>query len=404
MLRSSVRPWLLLVLFPLAACDDDPVAPPGDELFSRYVALGNSITAGFESDGINDSTQMHAYPVLLSDRVGASFDVALLRRPGCPPPLVSPAPLSTARVDGAAPGSCAGFESIPNLIQSLAFPGFRIADALTVPGGDLGLIHRQALGTRSLVQAMSDSDPTFVTVYLGNNDALSAMTTGDPGQLTALDEFAISLGQIVTALAAEPTLQDAVLIGVTDPLFAPLVQPGVYFSIMAEGGGAGGFLPKPVEDDCSARDESGAPNPRAVNLVSFRAFADPGVTSLSCADDAPYVLTPDEQAEITARVDAFNALIRDAADANGWIYLDSSEIAGSLFTDPDLVRGCQDLDPTLAMDAILQAIDSSCPHPGAPGFFGAAISFDGVHPSLRGQEILADALYAAIVARYGSDL
>jgi len=44
-----------------AACNNDqlnrPFAnTPLDPLFDRYVSMGNSITAGFQSAGINDST------------------------------------------------------------------------------------------------------------------------------------------------------------------------------------------------------------------------------------------------------------------------------------------------------------------------------------------------------------
>ncbi|HTD69913.1 MAG TPA: hypothetical protein VK647_05630, partial [Gemmatimonadales bacterium] len=51
----------------VAACQNDvlnsPGVPPyaGGAMFQRYVAMGNSITAGFQSGGINDSTQRRSY-------------------------------------------------------------------------------------------------------------------------------------------------------------------------------------------------------------------------------------------------------------------------------------------------------------------------------------------------------
>src|SRR5919198_3137830 len=59
-----------------AACHQDelftPGIPPyaGGEMFVRYVSLGNSLTAGFQSGGINDSTQRQAYPVLVAAAMG----------------------------------------------------------------------------------------------------------------------------------------------------------------------------------------------------------------------------------------------------------------------------------------------------------------------------------------------
>src|SRR5260370_35757069 len=58
-------------------------------IFARYVALGNSITAGYQSAGINDSTQQRSYAVLLARQFGTRFTYASLRNPGCPPPLAN---------------------------------------------------------------------------------------------------------------------------------------------------------------------------------------------------------------------------------------------------------------------------------------------------------------------------
>ena len=44
----------------------DTTPPAGAPFMARYVAIGNSITAGFQSNGINDSTQRRAYPHLLA--------------------------------------------------------------------------------------------------------------------------------------------------------------------------------------------------------------------------------------------------------------------------------------------------------------------------------------------------
>ncbi len=79
---------LLLAGVSLAAgcVDDETLTTPrraGGDLFARYVSIGNSITAGFQSGGINDSTQLRAYPVLLAQQAGAGFEAPLLTRPGC---------------------------------------------------------------------------------------------------------------------------------------------------------------------------------------------------------------------------------------------------------------------------------------------------------------------------------
>ena len=75
-------------------CAKDPeifaraAAGRGDAAFmARYVALGNSITAGYQSGGINDSTQRRAYPALIARAFGLALRVpgAVRQGPGCAP-------------------------------------------------------------------------------------------------------------------------------------------------------------------------------------------------------------------------------------------------------------------------------------------------------------------------------
>ncbi|HEX4627238.1 MAG TPA: hypothetical protein VH137_00490, partial [Gemmatimonadales bacterium] len=75
-----------------AACNNDVLSPPpipayaGGALFQRVVALGNSITAGYQSGGINDSTQRQSYALLLANAMGTAYYYPSLTMPGCPPP------------------------------------------------------------------------------------------------------------------------------------------------------------------------------------------------------------------------------------------------------------------------------------------------------------------------------
>src|SRR6267154_943005 len=83
---------ILGLLLGVIACHNDelfrPVTiQPVNPLFTRYVSLGNSITAGWQSDGINDSTQVQSYANLLAGRLQTPFFQPLMNRPGCPPPI-----------------------------------------------------------------------------------------------------------------------------------------------------------------------------------------------------------------------------------------------------------------------------------------------------------------------------
>lgn len=392
---------LLPAAFLLSACGDQGTEPK-PKLFDRYVAVGNSITAGYESDGLNDSTQAHSYAVLLAQKANAPFQTARLQKPGCPPPLTGPMVLTTARVGGGNGSSCTGFVSpVPQAVQNLSFPGFRIGDALQLPTGLIGAIYQQAFGNRTLVQAMIDAKPTLVSVWLGNNDALTAATSGDVQFLTPVDQFQASLSQIVSALQTQTTLRDVVLIGVIDPQVAPITQPGAYFWALAKDPTTRTLLPKPVSDNCAPFSSTGQVNQQAANPVSFRIFVDAGISVISCADNAPYVLNAAERQTISTRVSAFNAALRSSAESRGWIYLDVNQLLQVQLADPNRIRKCQALASATTPAQFQAAILSTCPHPGAPNFFGSLISFDAVHPRVEGQRIIADAIEAKIREKHG---
>ena len=396
---------LLRVVLPaavlLGACEDRGTEPK-PKLFDLYVAVGNSITAGYESDGINDSTQAHSYAVLLAQRANASFQTVRLQKPGCPPPLTGPMVLTQARVGGASAASCTGFVvPIPQPVQNLSFPGFRIADALQVPTGPIGAVYQQTLGNRTLIQAMTDAKPSLVTVWLGNNDALTAVTSGDLQFLTPLDQFQTSVERIASAIKAQTSIREAVLIGVLDPQYAPIAQPGAYFWAIAQDPAGRALLPKPVSDNCAPLSPTGQLNPQAANLVSFRGFTDAAVATISCADNAPYVLNEGERRTISARVEGFNAALRSSAESRGWIYLDVNPLLQAQLADPNRIRKCQGLASATTLDQFQAAVLNTCPHPAAPNFFGSLISFDAVHPTVQGQRIVADAIEARLREKHG---
>jgi len=384
---------VLPLLSMLAACGDIVEPEPARPLFERYMAVGNSITAGFESDGINDSTQLNSYAVLLARRANASFPIPHLAPPGCPAPLVGPIVLTSERVGGPQFFPCAGLRTPMSAdVGSIAFPGLRIADALAPPSGLPGLVYAQAYGQRSAMQILQEGRPTVVTLWLGNNDVLGAALSGDPAAMTPLADFQQSLDRIVTGLRAIGGLQQVVLIGVIDPQLAPAIQPGAFLWAASREPALALSRPLRVDDDCAPFLPDGTANPRAANLVSLRAANDAAGRAVSCGDDAPFVLSAGERQAVTGRVAEFNQSLRRAAETNDWLFLDANRMLLDLTMDPDRIRRCQGLAGASDSAAFLAAVAATCPSPSAPGFFGSLISFDGVHPSRAGQEVIAEGL------------
>jgi len=277
-------------------------------------------------------------------------------------------------------------------LGNIAFPGLRIADALTPPSGLPALIYAQAFGQRSAIQILQDGRPTLVTIWLGNNDVQGAALGGNAALMTPLAEFQQSLSRIVAGLLAIPGLQQVVFIGVIDPLLAPAIQPGAFFWAASRDPSLVPTVQISVDDDCAPFLFDGTANPRAANLVSLRAATETGGRAISCADDAPFVLSPEERRAITERVAEFNKALRGAAESNGWRFLDANRILLDLAGDPERIRRCQGLAGANGPLAFLAAVEATCPSTFAPEFFGSLISYDGLHPSRAGQEVIAEAL------------
>jgi lysophospholipase L1-like esterase len=388
----------------LVACnrDEDVVrVKPVDPLFSSYVAIGNSITAGYQSGGINDSTQRQSYAVLFANAVHTSFRIPLLNQPGCPPPVDNFA--TQHRLGGLTSTDCALREPAltPGPINNVAVPGATsLSPTATVPGPDTlveNALTTFILGGETQVQRAAEAQPTFVSVFIGNNDVLNASIAGilpkTPGisnGVTALPQFTKNYTALVSALKAVPSIKGGVLIGVINTTNVPLLFPArVLYNAQAKAAfdAAAGMQTTVDPTTCP---------PTTTVLLNFqlagaiRTGAHP--PTIYCerlpAPFAPvgdvYVLDEAEQAAVSDTVTAYNALIQAEADSLGWAFVDPNPTLLG-FKQGGQVPIFPQLDqPTAA--------------------FGDYFSLDGIHPSGKAHAVLANLIIDAVNAKYGTSI
>ena len=166
--------------------------------FTRYVALGDSLTAGIASASYMDYYQQRAYPQLLATQANGSFlQGPFVAPPGFPPMLVlNGLPLSIGPTQMPPPAD--PFEYLYNLTledayQNLGISGADTNDLLTKTGNALNLLagnfdnapydmtlripQQPDPNTGELIDltAMATAiwqQPTFLTVWIGSNDVL----------------------------------------------------------------------------------------------------------------------------------------------------------------------------------------------------------------------------------------
>lgn len=383
----------------LAACSDTaeqilPTEPGNGAAFmQRYAAIGNSITAGYQSGGILDSTQKESYARLLALQAGTGYVYASIPN-GCAPPLVS---FQTGtRVTPTQP--CGLTQSYP-FLNNVAVPGATVADFVTPYSASYSGLTSFILGGKSQWRRAMDVNPTFVSVWLGNNDVLNASVTGvistgsgatanPTGALTTVATFTTLYKAGVDSLVGAG-VKRGVLIGVVDVSQIPLLFPAeslitnptfkAYFD--AALGSA-----STVDTNCVGSGAGAHVSLAGLSKPEYK----PALQYISCVPNKPapglgqtFILDATEQAAITSRVNAFNGYIKAKADSVGFAYWDPNTALGAL----------------RAANAVPSIPDLTSPTP-----FGLYISLDGVHPSGAAHVLIANALIDAINAKYGSSI
>lgn len=210
--RARLLSVLLAGLATFSACEPSLDAAPkptaGSANFSRYIAVGNSLTAGFADNGLYREGQLASYPSQLAQQFalagGGAFVQPLfaenqangngyLRLTGFDA-AGSPV-LSSVTQNLALRGTDTSARGVPLLtrftdpINNLGVPGLRMSEIedanLGNPNSTFGafnpLFERlQPVGVtnQTYLARVSASNPTFFTCWLGNNDVLGYATSG----------------------------------------------------------------------------------------------------------------------------------------------------------------------------------------------------------------------------------
>ena len=421
--RTGARAVLAAaVLAAAAACGDDTPeinAPDlaGGELFRSYVSLGNSLTAGWQAGGINDSTQRESYAYLLAQAAGLTpgqeWIYPSLAAPGCPPPTTNYRTLGR----GTLPGSTTPATNTTCLLRDPARATTRVNNVAvplafawdltrsSTPTSGPNPLQTLILGGRTQLRRALEAEPTFASLWIGNNEALAPASVGkltpvgsDSPGLIPVDTVRRYIGAAVDTLVAAPTLRGGVLIGVVDVRNAPRLFPadslfrnGVpspfKFSIDSTTGrtvtvlpnciGSGALISAEIIPRIRTGGTTGYPP-----VISCAPATVPGVPAQAELGDL-FVLSTAEQTAIAAAVAGYNAYIRAKADSVGWAYYDPNNTADGL--------------PALRASGLIAPLPRFT-NETAP--FGPGMSIDGVHPRRATHVALANAIAAVIKAKY----
>jgi hypothetical protein len=365
------------------------VLPATAQDFSRFVALGDSLGAGFVSGGLAIHPQERSVPALVARQAGVQdFQMPLISEPGIPPLLAiagfqGASPVIVPRSNQ--PGAPLNL-NLPRPYNNLSVPGFDVSDVIrTVTGNALIDIILRGQGP-ALSQAVVGLQPTFALVWIGNNDVLAAATSGiviEGVTLTPVASFRNDFRTLLGALAnggAElvvATLPDVTVIPFVTTIPPVVVNPATGQPVLFNG------QTVPIIGPAGPL----GPGDRVLLTASTQLVQGIGIPAALGGTNQPlgdqYVLSAGELATIQARVAALNDVIRQAATDFGAAVADINGLLNRARTGYP-VGG--NITVTTAF------------------LTGGVFSYDGVHPTPLGNAIAANEFIRAINARFGDDI
>jgi hypothetical protein len=425
---------LMAVMF--AACKPNlkTQAPTkGNADFSSYIAVGNSLTAGYADNTLYLTGQQNSYPLRLSQQFalvgGGVFKQPLLTSDvGFPVPRLVLANIAGCNgVVSLTPVLNAGVDSVDNVsiasqgpFNNLGVPGIRCYDYVVAGYAGIAAIGGTPYASRFyddpgnetpmdvLNKTMAKLNPTFFTCWLGNNDVLLYATGGGqgtnpqylstfyrPGNITPTPVFQAIYDSVVKTLVKGGA--KGVLMNIPDVTSVPLFNTIPANGLVLRQGQAdtlNGFYAAQGITNMTftaganyfvITDHTG--NVRQAQSGEYILLNTP-TDSLTCygmgsikAIPNQYVLTKDEVSNIQTATAAYNNVIQQAATTYHLAYVDMNSFLKTFSNTGFLYNGVKF---------------------NAQFVTGGAFSLDGVHLTPRGYAIVANYIIANINSYYNA--
>lgn len=421
----------------ISGCDkstpEGPATGLGGVTITKYVAIGNSITAGYQSSGLYQSAQIYSFPNLIHQQLtlaGANlgtFEQPLYSDPGSPDatgkaaryeiislvgPVIGP--------KGLAPGSLIN-SALARPYDNLGIPGAVVFDFLDTTNFMTKAVARanpmfpwilrqSALGKSILAQARALS-PNLITFWLGNNDVLGFATSGgvSPTAPTpsgafallyaqAMDSLRTALPNAVILVANIPDVRSIPFFTTVGPRMAAGIPAAYWLRYQKHGNSSLSMdSTKLTEANAPMIPLTGMSYASLLGQATGKFYRDKGITPPAGIDTTkPFGFHPqnpwpdalaldaDEQATAGAAVAAFNSTIASVAASKNAGLVDIN----SFFTNIK----AHGLVTTGGMEFTADYVS------------GGLFSLDGVHPSSRGAGVIANEFLKVMNGKFGTSV
>jgi hypothetical protein len=417
----------------LASCKPKVTAPEAEKGSidaTKYVAIGNSITSGFADGALYYDGQLVSYANLLADQfklIGGGDFV----QPLVPASSVGIGSSGNSRYKLGYKTDCLGITSLSPVsgagdinifltsvaaqgpFNNMGVPGAKAITAVYPgygnPANGAGnfnpfftrMLAPSEFATASMLSKAAAQQPTFFSLFLGNNDVLGyAMSGGTSDAITPSAGgpgvgFDASIDAIITTMTANGA--KGVIGNVPDitslPYFTTIPYNGLKLNATQAAQLSAAYAPLGISftegyNAFIIADASAPGGMRKITSSEFILLSTPQ-DSLKCAGwgstkpiPNQYTLISTEVSNIQNAVAAYNTKLQQTASTNGLAYVDVNAFMAKAKTG--VMYNGVNVTTTFVS--------------------GGAFSLDGIHLTPRGNALLANEFIKAINTKYGSKI
>ncbi|NHA04637.1 G-D-S-L family lipolytic protein [Mucilaginibacter sp. HC2] len=423
--RSYLHIFLVTGLLGFGACKTNintPTPTRGTADFSRYISVGNSLTAGYADGGLYLEGQQNSYPSIIAAQMqkvgGGAFTQPLfsadqangsgyLRLAGFNADGTPKTEQVTSNLAIRGQITIPGFGNVilytkyTGDINNYGVPGIKLQQITYAPYGNLnGYFERLLPGnsptnTTTYLDFVTAKPYTFFTDWLGNNDALLYATSGGAGDVLT-DKAVFSQLYNVSIAKLTQNGQKGAVATIPDVTAVPYFNTVTVGAILA---GVQKVNPAAKALVINALNADGTHSPRVATAADLIVLTFPtsmigqpvntpagplpyGLTPYTPIDDK-YVLDQGEVAMTQDYVNSYNATIKSVASSKGLAVFDAYAFLNNVKANGLVVNGVN----------LSSAYIS-----------GGIFSLDGIHLTPRGYAVVANEFIKAINKQYNASI
>lgn len=415
--KFIIKNILVIAVIAMASCKPEfkEVTPTkGTADFTRYIAVGNSLTSGYADGGLYLEGQQNSFPEMIAAQMktvggGAFYSsffnasqadgsgylrIKSFTATGLPVTETVTGNLAVrGQITLPTVGSVTLYTKFSGDLNNYGVPGIRLTDVDNAGYGNANGFFERLLpaaspgNTTSYLSFITAKPWTFFSMWLGNNDALGYATSGGVGGvLTDKARFSSVYNTVATALTA--TGAKGVVATIPDVLATPYFNTVTLASLLAAVRVSAPTVQALYIQTAAGPRAATAQDYFVLTLGSVNVIGVPNGAGLPYGlhplnpIESKYVLDQSEAAQVTDYVNAYNTTIKSVAAAKGLAVMDAYALLKE-YGAGKVVNGA-----TVSAAYIT----------------GNLFSLDGIHLTPMGYAIVANAFIKSINTQYGASI